>query len=104
MTKIEEANNYEQISGWMEQISKQLDVHLAVDPHTIKSLGEQIAQWKSSGVEADDQFDIELRFSQLKQRIEKPLPAICYKNAIGPLVLLALTFVGLAYLQTKGIT
>jgi len=104
MTKIEEANNYEQISGWMEQISKQLDVHLAVDPHTIKSLGEQIEQWKNSAVGAEDILDIECRFNLLNQRIEKPLPAICYKNAIGPLVLLALTFVGLAYLQTKGIT
>jgi|GEM_PF-4111622 len=103
MTKIE-ANNYMQISDWMEQISQQLDTDSPLAPDAISSLGEQIAQWKSSGVEADDQFDIELRFSQLKQRIEKPLPAICYKNAIGPLVLLALTFVGLAYLQTKGIT
>jgi hypothetical protein len=104
MLQLEKNSGYSQIADSMEQIYKQLDACSLVDPGTITCLGDQIEQWKSSGVEAEDRLDIELRFSLLKQRIEKPLPAIRYKDVIGPLVLLALTFVGLGYLQTKGIS
>lgn len=106
---ISNNSDYAYFSSQIEETSQTLDKHTSLNLKALEGLKRQIASWIIPSQDDDRQLseqklDIQRRFSLLEERIAKPLPAICYKDVIGPVVLLALTLVGLVYLQTKGIS